>query len=157
MSLTGHHSLTTRFAGAPIANTGSGRTDALAKTVDVEFGPYDIPFSAAGSLAAAPLDLDLTALATPGGTLNALHVLEITVVNEDDPTAGHDLTLNPASTTNPFAGLFAGPVTVKPGGTFSITAPGTAPPATSAASKILRLDPGANTVPYFIHIKASTT
>lgn len=100
-----------------------------------------------GSAVAATVDLDLTAAVCVDGTTGFSHVREKIVYNDD---AVNNLTLGLG--TNPFTPYLGGTtptVIIPPGSVFRIPNPlGTNGWVVDSTHKIVRVDPGANTIAY---------
>jgi hypothetical protein len=107
----------------------------------------------AGTAAAAPVDIDLTTTANTDGTTGFAFVREVVIVN----LGGADgLDLTTGGGTNPFAPYLGGTApttTIKAGTarTFSNPLSALGWPV-SGGAKTIRLDPGANNVPYQVFI-----
>jgi hypothetical protein len=111
-------------------------------------------------LAAAPLDLDLTSLTdVVGNAVTFAKIRSISVVNKST-TDGQVVVVGYATTTsNAWTGLLSNPgtITIEPSttsnaGAWIQTAPNTTGWAVSSSSKLIQLDPGANTITVDVEI-----
>jgi hypothetical protein len=149
-------------AGIPLSPFNFPALPGLDMTVGTGVGQFNILGVKGGSAAGAVVDVDLTAIPDPFGTVvNAANVRFIWLLN-DDTVAGHVLNVG-AAATNPWSALFAASGTFKftvppgavvngvnyPGQAF-IGSPAVGQLPVTGTSKVLRIDPGANTVPYRI-------
>lgn len=109
-------------------------------------------YQASGSAAATPTDIDLTAVVNVDGTTGFATVRAIFIFN-DSTTDAHTLTTGAG--TNPFKTYLGGTsptLAIDPGGVFMLLKPlgAAGHTVTNSSNDIIRLDPGANTVPYRI-------
>lgn len=114
-------------------------------------------YQASGTASATPTDIDLTATTNVDGTTGFSYVRGIIIFNDATTDA---YTLTTGAGTNPFKTYLGGTsptLAIDPGGMFMLMKPlGTNGHAvTNSSNDILRLDPGANNVPYRIVIFGS--
>jgi hypothetical protein len=155
-------------ANIPLSTFNSPNFPGLDMTVGTAIGQFNILGVKGGSAVGAVVDVDLTAIPDPFGTVvNAANIRFLLLLN-DDTVAGHILNIG-AAATNPWTALFGAGATFKftvpPGavlpntnpvvnfpGMLLVGSPQTGQLPVTGTSKILRLDPLANTVPYRIFL-----
>jgi hypothetical protein len=120
----------------------------------------DLKYSRTITLAAAPTALDLRSLTDVfGGAVAFARVKSVQIVNKSS-TDGYTVTVGYSTTTsNAWVGFLSnpgtfvvGPSTASNAGFFAITSPNATGWPVSSSSKLLNLDPGANTVVVDIEI-----
>lgn len=113
-------------------------------------------YQASGTASATPTDIDLSAVTNVDGTTGFSYVRAIIIFNDATTTA---YTLSTGAGTNPFKPYLSGtsPVlAVNPGSFFAAFQPlGTNGYTVDGSNKTVRLDPGANNVPYRIVVVGS--
>lgn len=131
-------------------------------TLGTSAGQLNLISYASGSAAASPATLDLTALTDPyGGAVNLAKVNYVLILN--DSTADANFLLLDGTVSNawkaPFNAITTAKLVIPPGLTISgtnypgmamLTGLNTSGLAVSGTSKVISLDPGANTIPYRI-------
>lgn len=114
-------------------------------------------YQASGTASATPTDIDLTTVTNVDGTTGFSYIRAMFIFNDATTDA---YTLTTGGGTNPFKTYLGGTtptLAIDPGGVFILLKPlGTTGHAvTNSSNDIVRLDPGANNVPYRIVIVGS--
>ena len=136
-----------------VSNGASGTAGTYAVSSNVGAGPVlaNKIYMSSGSAAASPVDIDLATVTNVDGTTGFASVRRIEIYNDATTAA---FTLTTGGGTNPFKPYLSGTsptFAIDPGMPFIAgRILSTAGYTVDASNKVVRLDPGANTVPYRI-------